>query len=226
MGLENTERIGKIIIHPNDPNIIYVAALGHLWNSNEERGVYKTIDGGENWERILYVDENTGCADLAIDPDDPNILYAGMWEFRRYPYFFKSGGAGSGLYITRDGGQEWNKVGEEFPEGDLGRIAVNVSPVDPNIVYALVESEKSALYRSEDKGKSWEMVNETPSMGHRPFYFSMIVPDPVDTNRVYKPGYSLIVSENGGKNFRGAFITGGRVHGDFHPLWISEKDNN
>ncbi len=226
MGLDETERIGKIIIHPKDPNTIYVAALGHLWNANTERGVYKTTDAGETWERILYIDENTGCADLAIDPENPDILYAAMWEFRRFPYFFNSGGPGSGLYISRDGGQEWNKVDDGMPDGTLGRIAVNVSPVDPNIVYALVESEKSSLYRSEDKGKSWKMVNETPSMGHRPFYFSMIVPDPVDTNRVYKPGYSLIVSENGGKNFRGTFITGGRVHGDFHPLWISEKDNN
>jgi len=226
MGLENTERIGKIIIHPTDPNTIYVAALGHLWNANEERGVYKTTDGGETWEQILFFDENTGCADLAIDPENPDILYAGMWDFRRLPYFFTSGGPGSGLYITRDGGGDWEKVTDGMPDGTLGRIAVSVSSVDPNIVYALIESKKSALYKSKDKGKTWEKMNDTPAMGARPFYFSNITTDPVDTNRVYKPGYYLSYSENGGKNFRATYITGGRVHGDLHPLWISKKDNN
>ncbi|MBN2174952.1 MAG: hypothetical protein JW731_12530 [Bacteroidales bacterium] len=225
-GLEKTERIGRIIIHPENPDIIFVAALGHLWDANEERGVYRTTDGGENWEKILYMDENTGCADLAMDPSDPNILYAAMWEFRRYPYFFNSGGPGSGLFISRDRGKTWNKVEKGFPDENLGRIAVSVSPVNPNIVYALVESDKSALYRSDDKGITWQQVNDTPEMGHRPFYFSLILADPMDTNRVYKPGYSLVVSENKGKNFRGVSFTGGNVHGDFHPLWISNKDNN
>jgi len=226
MGLENTERIGKIIIHPTDPNIIYVAALGHLWNENEERGVFKTIDGGETWEKILYIDENTGCADLAIDPENPDILYAGLWDFRRLPYFFTSGGQGSGLYITRDGGSDWEKVTKGIPEGTLGRIAVSVSPVNPNIVYALIESKKSALYKSEDKGIIWKKMNDTPVMGARPFYFSYIVADPIDTNRIYKPGYYLSFSENGGKNFSPTYITGGNVHSDLHALWISKKDNN
>ena len=226
MGLENTERIAKILIQPADANIVYVAAMGHLWNSNEERGVFKSVNGGESWTKILYIDENTGCADLTFDPDNPEILYAAMWEFRRYPYFFDSGGEGSGLFISRDGGDTWGKVTEGFPKGTLGRIAVSVSTVDPNIVYALIESEKSALYRSEDKGKSWEKVNETTVMGTRPFYFSYIVTDPVDTNRIYKPGYYLAYSENGGKNFRATYVTGGRVHGDLHALWISEKNNN
>jgi len=226
IGLGNTEHIGNIIIHPKDPNIIYVAVLGHLWNANEERGVYKTTDSGETWEKILFIDENTGCADLAIDPENPNILYAGMWDFRRLPYFFTSGGPGSGLYITRNGGSNWKKVTKGIPVGTLGRIAVSVSPVDPNIVYALIESEKSALYKSKDKGKTWDKINDTPAMGARPFYFSYIKADPVDTNIIYKPGYYLSWSENGGKNFRATYITGGRIHGDLHPLWISQKDNN
>jgi len=226
MGLDSTERIARILIHPTDPNIIYVAALGHLWNANKDRGVYKTTDGGETWGKILYIDENTGCADLAIDPGNPDILYAAMWDFRRFPYFFRSGGSGSGLYITRDGGNKWEKVTKDLPEGTLGRIAVSVSPVDPNIVYALIESEKSALYKSEDKGISWEKMNDTPVMGARPFYFSYIVADPIDTNRIYKPGYYLSFSENGGKNFRPTYVTGGRVHSDLHALWISKKDNN
>jgi photosystem II stability/assembly factor-like uncharacterized protein len=226
MGLENTERIGKIIIHPENPDIVYVAALGHLWNSNEERGVFKTIDGGKNWEKILYVDENTGCTSLDIDPQNPDILYAAMWEFRRTPYSFHSGGPGCALYKSTNGGAEWKNIHNGLPEGELGRIAVNVSSVDPNIVYALVESEKSALYRSEDQGENWEMVNKTTTMGARPFYFSNIITDPVDTNRIYKPGYYLEFSDNGGKNFRPTYVTGGRIHGDLHALWISKKDNN
>ncbi len=226
MGLEKTERIARIIINPKNPDIVYVAALGHLFDPNEERGVYRTNDGGKTWNKILYVDENTGCADLAIDPQDPQILYAAMWDFRRFPYSFRSGGPGSGLYISRDGGENWTKVTQGMPKGTLGRIALSVSPVNPAIVYALIESEKSALYRSNDKGKTWEMVNETTTMGERPFYFSFILADPADTNLVYKPGYSLSVSENGGKNFRGTFVSGGNIHGDFHPLWISKKDNS
>jgi len=226
MGLENTERIARIILHPNDPNTIYVAALGHLWNSNSERGVYKTTDGGKTWMKILFVDENTGCADLAIDPSEPDILYAGMWEFRRYPYFFNSGGQGSGLYISRDAGTNWTKVTEGIPAGKLGRIAVIISPPNPKIVFALIESEKSALYRSGDKGKSWVKINDTPEMGSRPFYFSNIVADPVDSNRIYKPGYYLSYSKNGGKNFNATYIAGGNIHTDLHPLWISKNDNN
>jgi photosystem II stability/assembly factor-like uncharacterized protein len=142
------------------------------------------------------------------------------------PFTFRSGGPGSGLYISRDGGANWNKVTEGMPEGVIGRIAVSVSPVNPNIVFALIESKKSALYKSYDKGMSWEKINDSPEMGARPFYFSYIKADPVDTARVYKPGYYLSYSENGGKNFRAAYVTGGRVHSDLHTLWISEKDNN
>jgi photosystem II stability/assembly factor-like uncharacterized protein len=226
MGLENTERIARIVIHPKDPNTIYVAALGHLWNSNSERGVYKTTDGGKTWMKILFVDENTGCADLAIDPSETDILYAGMWEFRRYPYYFNSGGQGSGLYISRDGGTNWTKVTEGIPAGKLGRIAVTVSPANPKIVFALIESEKSALYRSGDQGKSWVNINDTPDMGSRPFYFSNIVADPIDSNRIYKPGYYLSYSKNGGKNFNATYVAGGNIHTDLHPLWISKNDNN
>jgi photosystem II stability/assembly factor-like uncharacterized protein len=226
LGLENTERIGKIIIHPTDPNTLYVAALGQLWSSNEDRGVYKTTDGGTTWQKILFIDENTGCADLAIDPDEPEILYAGMWQFRRYPYFFNSGGAGSGVYISRDGGVNWTKVNDGMPKGTLGRIAVSVSPAKSNIVYALIESEKSALYRSDDKGITWKKMNDSPEMGARPFYFSLIMADPVDTNYIYKPGYYLSYSDDGGKNFRYSYVAGGNIHPDLHPIWISKKDNS
>jgi photosystem II stability/assembly factor-like uncharacterized protein len=226
MGLENTERIGRIIIHPKDPNVVYVAALGHLWNSNEDRGVYKTTDGGTTWEKILFIDENTGCSDLAIDPEEPEILYAAMWQFRRYPYFFNSGGPESGLYISRDGGANWEKGSNGLPSGTIGRIALSVSPVKPDIVFALVESAKSALYRSDDKGLTWKKMNDSPDMGARPFYFSLILADPVDTNRIYKPGYYLSYSEDGGKTFKPTYVAGGNVHSDIHPIWISKKDNS
>ena len=224
VGLENTERIGKIIVHPKDPNIVYVAALGHLWNSNEERGIFKTTDGGATWEKILYINDSTGCSDLAIDPENPEILYAAMWQFRRYPYFFNSGGQGSGLYISRDGGTNWSKATEGLPTGTIGRIALSVSPAKPDIVFAVIESEKSALYRSDNKGISWTKMNDNPDLGSRPFYFSFLLADPVDTNRVYKPGYYLSYSEDGGKTFKATYVAGGSVHSDIHPIWVSKKD--
>jgi len=226
MGLENTERIARIVIHPQNSDIVWVAALGHLWNSNEERGVYKTTDGGKTWVKILYVDENTGCSDITIDPEDPDILYAGMWDFRRQPWTFRSGGPGSGLYKSTDGGNSWERLTNDLPKGELGRIAVTVSPVTPNLVYALIESEESALYRSKDKGENWEEVNTTIPIKERPFYFSYIVADPVDTNRIYKPSFDLNVSENGGENFRIAYIAGGNVHPDLHAFWVGKKNNN
>jgi photosystem II stability/assembly factor-like uncharacterized protein len=226
MGLEKTERIAKIIIHPQNPDIIYVAALGHLWDANVERGVYKTSDGGESWQKVLYVDQNTGCSDLAMDPGDPNILYAAMWEFRRKPYTFKSGGPGSGLYKSMDGGGSWDKVTKGLPQTELGRIAVAVSPLKAELLYALIESEKTALYRSLDKGQSWERMNTSQMVAERPFYFSLIVPDPQEVDRVYKPGMrSLWVSVDQGHAFSSAFVEGGNVHSDLHALWIDPNNN-
>lgn len=226
LGLDSTERIARIVIHPENPDVVFVAALGNLWNANAERGVFKTADGGKTWQKVLYVDENTGCCDLVIDPSDPGRLYAAMWQFRRYPDFFESGGPGSGLYISEDGGESWEITEKGFAGRPWGRIAVAVSPADPNIVYALVESEKSSLYRSNDKGKTWEQGDNSPAAGERPFYFSYLVADPIDTNRIYKPGYMLNVSEDGGKHFRMTWFSGGNVHPDLHALWISPTDNN
>ena len=226
MGLKESEHVAKIIIDPENPDIVYVAVLGHLWNSNKERGVYKTTDGGTTWNKILYVDENTGCSDLTIDPSDNNTLFAGMWQFRRKGYTFNSGGPGSGLYKTTDGGANWSKITVGMPEGELGRIAVAYSPVDPAKVYALVEAKNSALLRSDDNGENWEEVNISSRVAERPFYFSLIVPDPVDTNRIYKPGFTLYVSTDGGKIFTSPFVEGGNVHSDLHALWINPKDNS
>jgi len=226
LGLKETERIGRIRIDPNNSDVVYVAALGHLWGPNKERGLYKTTDGGKTWQNILFVDENTGCTDIAIDPKDPNIVYAAMWEFRRKAYTFNSGGPGSGLYKSTDGGKNWKKLTKDLPTGELGRIAISVSEVDPNIVYAVVEAKKTAFYRSKDKGNSWEEMNTTRSVSGRPFYFAYVLADPIDTNRVYKPGFNLVVSNNGGKNFSSPSVEGGRYHSDLHAMYIGKKDNN
>ncbi len=226
LGLEETDHISKIVINPENSNEVYVAALGCVWCSNEERGVFKTNDGGKTWEKILYIDKSTGCADLAMDPSNPNILYAGMWDFQRTPYSFRSGGPGSGLYKTTDAGKNWTKVDVDPTLGELGRIAVAFSPVNTNIIYALIESKKSGLYRSTDSGKTWELKTTSQVAADRPFYFSYIVPDPVDTNRIYKPHYYLSVSDDGGYSFTFAYVEGGNVHSDLHALWINPNNNS
>ena len=226
MGLEKTERIAKILVHPKNPDIVFAAALGNLWNPCADRGLYKTTDGGKNWEKVLYVDENTGCCDIAIDWKDPDVMYAGMWEFRRTPWSFSSGGKGSGLYRSSDGGKTWVKITRDFPVGILGRTSVSVSPVKSELVYALVEAEKTGLYRSSDKGNSWKLMTQSEAINDRPFYFSFLAPDPIDTNVVYKPGFSLSKSTDGGRTFSSAAVEGGNYHGDCHPVYIGKKDNN
>jgi photosystem II stability/assembly factor-like uncharacterized protein len=227
LGLEATERIAKIEVDPDDGDTVYVCATGHLWNANPERGVYKTADGGESWELILSVDENTGCADLDMDPQEPRILYAAMWQFRRSPHFFTSGGPGSGLYRSTDGGATWKKLGDGLPDGELGRIAVAIAPSRPSVVYATVEAERTALYRSEDLGESWVETDDSMNVQIRPFYFSELVVDPSDHRRVYKPGLTLTVSTDGGESFSGLLGAGfsfGAVHPDHHALWINPRD--
>ncbi|MFH0759488.1 MAG: glycosyl hydrolase [Bacteroidota bacterium] len=225
MGLEKSERISRIIIHPENPDIVFVAVLGHLWGASEERGLYKTEDGGKSWNKILYVDENTGCSDLDMDPENPDVLFAGMWTFRRTAWDFNSGGPGSGLYKSTDGGASWEILKTGLPAGEKGRIAVRISPADPDRVFAIVESDKTALYGSKDKGANWEMLNQTPIIAERPFYFCKIIPDPVDTGRLYKPGLDLNVSEDGGRKFRNTAFAGGNIHADVHDVWISESDH-
>jgi photosystem II stability/assembly factor-like uncharacterized protein len=224
MGLAASERIAKIWLHPKEGKTVFVCATGHLWDDHEERGVYKTTDGGETWKRVLYVDAKTGCSDLDGDPQSPNVLYAGMWQFRRYPDFFTSGGPGSGLYKSTDGGETWKELKQGLPAGDKGRIAVAVAPSRPSVVYATIEAERTALYRSEDLGATWTEVNSSFNVKGRPFYFSHLVVDPEDFERVYKPGFSLGMSEDGGKSFTSPFtggFGGGGVHGDHHALWVN-----
>jgi photosystem II stability/assembly factor-like uncharacterized protein len=227
LGLEETERIAKIAVDPNDSDTVFVCATGHLWNANPERGVYKTTDSGKNWQQIFFIDENTGCADLDMDPQEAGILYAAMWQFRRYPDFFESGGPGSGLYKSTDGGETWNELTNGLPVGEKGRIAVAIAPSRPAVVYATVEAEETALYRSDDLGSSWKKTDDSMNVQMRPFYFSELAVDPTDHNRLYKPGFTLTLSTDGGDTFSGLFGAGftfGAVHPDHHALWINPRD--
>ena len=225
MGLEKTRHIHRVIIHPTNPDIVYVGAIGSPWGEHKERGVYKTTDGGKTWKQILYNNEKTGAADLIMDPKNPNKIIAAMWEHKRDPWFFKSGGEGSGLYITHDGGDNWKKITEKegFPKGELGRIGVAVAPNNPEVIYALVEAKKNALYKSEDGGFKWKKINDKPGIGNRPFYYSEIYVDPQNENRVYSVFTYVNVSNDGGKNFKQlmpAYGVDNGVHPDHHAWWI------
>ena len=217
IGLENSERIANIIVNPENSNEVYVAVLGALWSDNKERGVYKSVDAGNTWENILYLNESTGCADLAMDPTNPNILYASMWEFRRTAWSFNSGGENSALYKSTDGGENWNKIHSGFPEGKLGRLAIGVSESNPSTLYTVIEAEKNedkGLYRSVDGGKNWEQKNNDFGITVRPFYFSRIVVDPRDENTVVKAGLYGSISKDGGETFESL----GNMHPDIHDM--------
>jgi photosystem II stability/assembly factor-like uncharacterized protein len=227
VGLANTEHIARIVVDPRAHGTAYVCALGHVFDASVDRGVFKTTDGGKTWSKVLYVDADTGCSDLARDPQDPHVLYAGMWQFRRYADFFTSGGKGSGLYKSVDGGTTWTQLRNGLPTGEKGRIAVAVAPSRAGRVYALVEAKETALYRSDDLGEEWKKVNASFNVKARPFYFAVVAVDPADFNTVYKPGFSLSVSTDGGESFTSPFTEGGSsVHSDDHAIWIDPRDPN
>jgi photosystem II stability/assembly factor-like uncharacterized protein len=230
-GLEKTERINRIALHPDDPDTAYAAALGTLWGENEERGIFKTTNGGKTWRRILYADSKTGGTDIKLDPYNPQKVYASLWQHRRWPHFFRSGGPGSGLYLSWDGGESWKRKTTEdgLPEGDLGRITIAPSPALRGRVYALVEAEKSAMLRSDDAGESWIRTNEDHDIAIRPFYYTEIAADPENPERVYNIFNQLSVSIDAGHTFRlnetvVCCDAGNFIHIDNHAIWINPMD--
>jgi len=232
MGLAASERINRIALHPTNPDIAYVAALGTLWSENEERGVFKTMDGGKSWNKILYADTRTGATDVKIDPFNPEKIYASLWQHRRWPWFFKSGGPGSGMYISWDGGSNWKRKTEDdgLPVGELGRITFAPSPAQRGRVYALVEADKSAMLRSDDGGESWVRTNEDPNIAVRPFYYTEVAADPDNADRVYNIASILSVSIDGGKTFEvnpviACCAPSNTIHIDNHAFWINPNDS-
>ena len=230
LGLVKTERIHRILLHPSDPDVAYVAALGPLWGEGTERGVFKTTDGGRNWTQVLYLDERTGAADLVMDPANPQKLIAAMWDHRRWPWSFRSGGPGSGIHVTRDGGTTWRRLEQEdgLPKGELGRIGLAIAPSDPRVVYALVEAEgkDNVVLRSEDGGRKWKTVaksSEQTRLGNRPFYYADLRVDPQDPNRLYSLWSQVSVSTDGGRTFD-ILVSGRQAHPDHHAMWISPRD--
>ena len=220
MGLKDSERISAIAIHPQNPDIVYIGALGHAFGPNEERGVFMTSDGGKTWTKTLYIDNQHGVADLDIDLTNPNILYAGMWSFERKPWTHRSGSEKGGVYKSIDGGRTWKKLENGLPKL-MGRIGVRVAPSNPNVVYAIVESKDGTLYRSDDRGETFRNVSKQESIVSRGFYYTTVRVDPTNENRVFAVASTLFVSVDGGKTFRS--ITS-RSHIDFHALWIDPKN--
>ncbi|MBV8808238.1 MAG: glycosyl hydrolase, partial [Acidobacteriaceae bacterium] len=234
LGLKDSEHIAKILIDPKDSNTVYACVPGKAWSDSDDRGLYKTSDGGKSWSKILKGSNlSTGCSMISMDPRDPKTIYAGLWDFRRKGWTFRSGGdsptspSGSAFFKTSDGGATWTELDDKntkgLPPKPWGRIAVTVAPSKPDVVYALIESTRSALFRSDDGGKTWQERDRSQSMVWRPFYFANLIVDPKDENKIYKPDFGLVVSTDGGKSFSN--ISGG-AHGDFHDVWIDPGDSN
>jgi photosystem II stability/assembly factor-like uncharacterized protein len=224
VGLENTRHIGRIVIHPRNPDVVYVAAVGHLWGSNPERGVFKTSDAGQTWQKVLFVDDNTGATDIVMDPQDPETLFAATYQRQRKAWGFNGGGPGSNIYRTTDGGATWTKLTAGLPKGDKGRIGLDLFHADGRIVYAVVEAKghDSGVYRSTDRGDTWTQLG---SLNPRPMYYSQIRIDPKDKSRVYLLGSNrgFYISDDGGRDFKEVFST---VHSEDHALWIDPDDTN
>jgi photosystem II stability/assembly factor-like uncharacterized protein len=223
MGLAETQQISGIAVDPGDPNTVFVGALGHVWAPNAERGVFKTTDGGKTWTKVLYVNDTTGVSDLALDAGNSKVIFAGMWEFRRYPWTLVDGGRNGGLYRSTDGGETWQKLTKGLPEPPLGRIAVAVAPSDPDRVYALIGAKQGMLWQSNDMGDSWTSVTNNHTLDVRAFYFSRMVVAPADENKIFFLSFNLVESDDGGKT---SHVADRGVHSDHHAIWIDPKDPN
>lgn len=222
LGLKDTERIKRIVVDPNNPDVACVCALGKEWGPNIERGVFKTTDGGKSWNKILYIDEDTGCADLTMENDNPRIMYAGMWTFRRKPWRFDDGGRNTAIYKTSDGGATWKKIMNGLPKTDMARPGIHIAQSDPNIVYLMTEFEGGGTaFRSENKGESWELVNDDPNINFRPFYYSDVRVDPQNSNILFSISGRLSRSKDSGKSWDRIATT---VHGDHQALWIDPEN--
>ena len=221
MGLKDTHHIGRILIHPTNPNVVYVAAAGHLWGPNEERGVFKTTDGGKTWSKALYLNPDTGVNDIAMDLQNPDTIFAAAYQRRRTAFGMNGGGPGSAIYRTVDGGATWKKLSKGLPQEDLGRIGLDVFRRNGDVVYALVESQQPGLYRSNDKGETWTKMSST---NPRPMYFSNVRIDPNNDQRIWVLGVSLHYSEDGGKTF--TTQRGSVLHSDHHAMWIDPTNSN
>ena len=220
LGLRDSRAIGKVIVNPKNPDIAFVAALGHPFGPNSERGIFRTLDGGKTWEKVLYKDENTGGIDVTFDPRNSNILFAALWEVRRTPWSLSSGGPGSGLYRSNDGGATWKRLDEKgLPKGPYGRIGVSVA-ANSDRIYALIQANDGGLYRSDDGGDTWQLVNGSHSLIQRPWYYMHVIADPQDSETVYIMNVDAYRSTDGGRSFNKVKIP----HGDNHGLWIDPKD--
>jgi photosystem II stability/assembly factor-like uncharacterized protein len=222
IGLKESRHIVRLIVHPKNPDIIWAAVMGHLFGPNENRGVYKSTDGGASWKKVLYVNAQTGASDLIIDPSNPDVLYAGTWQLIRTPYSLESGGDGSGMYKSTDGGETWTdiKKAKGLPKGVWGIVGITVAKSNTDKLYALIENKDGGLYMSDDAGKSWELVCSDNNIRQRAWYYTKVFVDPTDENKVYCPNVNFMVSTDGGKTFK----SGSTPHGDHHDLWIDPKN--
>ena len=222
IGLKEARHIVRLIVHPKNPDIVWAAVMGHLFGPNENRGVYKSTDGGASWKKVLYVNPQTGASDLVIDPSNPDIMYAGTWQLIRTPHSLESGGEGSGMYKSTDGGETWTSIksNKGLPKGVWGIVGIGIAKSNTDKLYALIENANGGLFMSDDGGKSWELTTNDNNIRQRAWYYSKVFVDPADENKVYCPNVNFMVSTDGGKTFRGVPTP----HGDHHDLWIDPKN--